>query len=549
MTKRLSDLTTTKAFYQVDDVDLLRANTDNTWPVTARYAEEVEISKSNVLLDIDGSANVALTIPYHFDIGPNVYWSENNLNGQITIADFARDPDPSNTSITVSNIYGRGSSTANIELRQPDANLDIFSVNVYANTELLDTSDTIRKTSGGNYDVIIYDSRKGDEQQSEYRFKVAYDCNVSVLCIGGGGGGGNYGLSGGGGGGGLIYLNDIPLQANDNVIIRLGLGGSAGRTTSGTSNRGNTGGATRFTMVRGVSTFVDFYANGGIGGLDQDDFTRTAQTGEYDYLYSYGQAGGGSPFEEQTHLYNARGLNSITSGGGRGGRAGGNNISTGSYGGGYNYVTGEYSRACGGGAGGFVGGQSANVTYGGVTNNKVLYDSSPTISYSYTTNPPGDWLSDNGGGAGGILRASSVFDQGGYSGYGTGIYGWNGHNARAEWVNNPGTYPTYNRLEEAKYYGGYGASINGTMDPTFTTTTPSFGAGAAPGGAGGGGIVRIMFDGDKRKFPNTNCGLEVQTTSHVFLRSTFTLTTYNGTVEDTDYDRANIFAWDFQVIS
>lgn len=535
--KRPNDLATTKSFYQVNDVDLLRANTDNTWPITARYTRAIGISKSNVLLDVDGSANVSIIMPYYFDIGSNVYWTENNLNGQITIADFARKPDPSNTSITVSNIYGRGSSTANIELRQPDANLDIFSVNVYANTELLDTSETIRKTSGGNYDVIIYDSRKGNSQESEYRFKVPYDCNVSVLCIGGGGGGGGYGICGGGGGGGLYYLNDIPLRSNDNVIVYVAMGGSVGRTTSSSSFRGNAGGDTRFTVIRNGTTVIDVGASGGGGGADQDDFVRTTGSASgynYDYAYTTWTAAKGQPFEY------TKSITTGTSGGTDGGSSGLGIQSV------YNYITNEYSRACGGGAGGYY--YDGTFTNGGVTNRDEP-DDADTTRYTFVSTPSGTWMSTGGGGAGGVVRAGSVFDQAGYWGYGTGIYGWNGHNARAEWVNNPGTYPNYNRLEEAKYYGGYGASINGTMDPTFTTTTPLFGAGGGVTGDGYSGVIRIMFDGDKRKFPNTNCGLEVQTVSQVFMRNTLTLTTYTGTIDDPDYNRANIFAWDFQIIS
>ena len=155
------------------------------------------------------------------------------------------------------------------------------------------------------------------------------------------------------------------------------------------------------------------------------------------------------------------------------------------------------------------------------------------------------WLSTGGGGASGLARVSGVSDTTQYSGYGTGIYGWNGYNQQADWTNNYNvgvTYPKTVGLPEEKKYGGYGATINGSMDPLFATTTPSFGAGG--GGSfvnGGPGVVRIMFDGDKRQFPSTNCGLEPQTASWVWKDGAISF--YNGTVTDPDSPYPNVLSW------
>ena len=537
--KRLNDLATTKAYLQVDDVDLIRANTENTWPVTARYATDVSLSKGNVLLDIGSSANITMSMSYHFDIGPNVFWLSRDLNGQVNQLDFVRNPTPANTTISTTT-WGAGSFTANVEVTQPDSNIDIFSVNVYSNSNLISNTGTIRKTSGRNQDVIFYNPLRGNQAQSEFRFKVPYSCNVSVLCIGGGGGGGGYGLSAAGGGGALVYLNDIPLRANDNVYVYVGLGGSVGRTTSLLGARGNTGGTSQFTVVRNGTTVVNIGAGGGQGGSDQDDAVR--HTGfssgySYDYIDIWPNANGSGGVPLNGTLTITTG----TYGGFNGGSSG--RICM------YNYITGQYSRNNGGGAAGYA--NDGTTTIGGTSNWDDPEDAS-TLRNTFNTNPAGNFLSNVGGGAGGVARASSVFDQTAYGGYGTGIYGWNGHKARAEWVANPGTYPNYNSLDEAKYYGGYGATLAGNMDTVFKTTTPNFGAGDIGVGSGGAsGVVRIMFDGDKRKFPNTNCGLEVQTASYVFYRHTLSLSSYNGTIDDPDYEKANVFSplWEFQVVS
>jgi hypothetical protein len=550
--RRLSDLATTKAFYQVDDVDLLRANTDNTWPITARYYQELAVSKGNILLDVGGSSNIALSMPYHFDLGPNIFWTENNLNGQVNASDFARKPDPANTAI-ITNAYGRGAFTANIELRQPDSNLDVFAVNVYSNSDLIENTGTIRKTSKGNFDVVVYSSTPGTF--GSLNFTLPYAANLTILCIGPGGNGGQQGLAGGGAAGGLAYVNNIQLAANTGMSIQIGGGGSQGSSSVTFGNQ--------FTNQ---SAFIS--AGNGNNGLDSAYTSPpvTQYTGSnvgYNYNYWLGyffRTGlGGGIITPYSTLANPISFESVA--------GSSTNYVLYSY---FDNVTGQYSFTQGGGAGGYGNTSPYGQQFGGITNLNAPRDADTTRYSWHPSNVTIDFfgfsesrywgaaaLSNDGGGAGGVWRASSVFDAGKYSGFGTGIYGWDGvTKTQTAYVNNPGTYPNWNKPNVETLYGGYGAVLEGNMHPSFKTTTPEFGAGGAPGGTGlfttivpggtgGPGVIRILFDGDKRKFPNINCGLELQTATMLWDAGSSTATWYNGEVVDPDNPYPNVLTWNF----
>ena len=583
-----STLATRKAIYEVDDVDLIRANTDNTWPIVARYMSDLGLSKGNILLDVGANANLTMSMPYHFDIGPNVFWIARDLNGQVNQLDFIGGfPSPANTAI-VTNTWGTGSFTANVRITQPDSNLDIFAVNVYSNSDLVANTGTIRKTSRGNFD-LVFCPVTGNQSSTNRRlyFTIPYATNVTVLCIGAGGQGGSQGLAGGASGGGLTYVNNISCPANTTVILNLSGGGSTAHTEvvldafwfNNTDLRfgAYSGGNGRDAQIQGsgVMEYSDAHRYTGSNGGHNYDYTHLnafvapAPGGSSSIVYNI-RAGGPIPYES----FN----------GSHGGHVVFYSL--------FNHFTGQYSFAAGGGAGGYV----ATYPYspygggldGGVTNRDAPEDADSTRygwhptevelaylnpnknngMYGHTTIYGGvRSLSNDGGGAGGAWRASSVFDAGKYSGFGTGIYGWDGvTKTQTEYVNNPGTYPNWNKPSIERLHGGYGARIEGNMHPLFTTTTPTFGAGGAPGGAGvypygayrvpipsnivvpapgGPSVIRIMFDGNKRKFPNVNCGLEIQTTTFLWDIGSNTATWYNGEVVDPDNPYPNVLTWNF----
>ena len=603
MTKRLSTLATRKAIYEVDDVDLIRANTENTWPIVARYMSDLGLSKSNILLDLGANANLTMSMPYHFDIGPNVFWLARDINGQVNQLDFIGGfPSPANTAI-VTNTWGTGSFTANVRITQPDSNLDIFAVNVYSNSDLVANTGTIRKTSRGNFDLVFYAadsySYSPSGSQRVIRWMQPYDANVSIVMIGGGGGGADWGLSQSGAGGGLLYVNDLQLRANDYVTVTMGRGGAPGaRTTTGP--RGVTGEHSRVMLHRISQGLIEFRSGRGEGGASVaenhpsppsvDGRYQTSIQGSnvgYDYAYavqtvnytptSMGDSAPAAPYSPGvfSYEYTSRGP------GGFGGRhpterANFDNFPRSSSST-FNFKTFQFSRTCGGGAGGYMDQYLGNgvyvpyiyLTFGGISNADVPTNADtyratwdPYLSYIYgLQGRDGDsahTLSNTGGGAGGVWKLDSVFDQITADGFGTGIYGWNGYDTRTAYISNPGTYPNWNKPSVETLYGGYGAVLAGNMHPTFKTTTPTFGAGgrAGTGGydatysggpnaqRGGAGVVRIMFDGDKRKFPNTNCGLEIQTTTMLWDGSTATW--YYGEVVDPDNPYLNILTSGFE---
>lgn len=548
-----STLATRKAIYEVDDVDLIRANTENTWPIIARYTADLSLSKSNILLDVGANANLTMSMPYHFDIGPNVFWTARDLNGQVNQLDFIGGlPSPSNTAI-VTNTWGAGSFTANVEVTQPDSNLDIFSVNVYSNSDLIANTGTIRKTSRGNFDLVFYNSTAdtpydGRVQYASAQFILPFASNISVLAIGAGGLAVNSinssaphsGLVSGGTGGILMYVNNIQLPANTFIKVSVS----------------KFGGFSDVEMFGGGQSLI-IRATGGGAAQNATYFSGTADG----YSYSYSAASphttiAGTLFTNNTFLPYENNVTSTSS------------YTSGTI---YDDNTLQYSYSAGGGAGGYSfrsasgifssGGSKFNS--GGVTNfrrtttsDTTRYTWHPYAALVSTDIDARSTLSSSGGGAGGVWKASSVFDSNKYSGFGTGIYGWNGANTYAVYESSPGTYPNWNKPNVELLYGGYGAVLEGNMHPSFKTTTPHFGAGSRPGpfatgltssgtGAPGTGVVRIMFDGDKRKFPNVNCGLEKQTTTMLWDTASNTAVWYNGEVIDPDNPYPNILNYTF----
>lgn len=135
--RRLNDLATTKAYLQVDDVDLIRANTDNTWPITARYVSNVTlIPDSNITITAPGSYQISFSgfatananlIVDGFDIGVNnVTWIAANTIGVINGDDFILGSNVGN--ISVSALYGVGQALGNIGFKDDGANVDDVSV-------------------------------------------------------------------------------------------------------------------------------------------------------------------------------------------------------------------------------------------------------------------------------------------------------------------------------------------------------------------------------------------------------------------------------------
>ena len=563
-----STLATRKAIYEVDDVDLIRANTDNTWPIVARYMSDLGLSKSNILLDLGANANLTMSMPYHFDIGPNVFWLARDINGQVNQLDFIGGfPSPATTAI-VTNTWGTGSFTANVRITQPDSNLDIFAVNVYSNSDLVANTGTIRKTSRGNFD-LVFCPVTGSSINRRIYFTIPYATNVTVLCIGAGGNGGSQGLAGGAGGGALTYVNNITCPANTSVSLEMSSAGVQGGLT-----------VNFYTGSENKDLFV--YAGSGLNGID----SRIQGSGVFEFSYAHRYTGSNGGYNyDYTHLqaYVAPATGSSIQTPRGSGRSAMSYESFNGSGSGrvlyslFNHLTGQYSFAAGSGAGGYANTSPYSYPNGGVTNNdapeyadSTRYGWHPTeveLAYMNPNKNNGMYghtaiyggvrsLSNDGGGAGGVWRASSVFDAGKYSGFGTGIYGWDGvTKTQTAYVNNPGTYPNWNKPSIERLYGGYGARIEGNMHPLFTTTTPTFGAGGAPGGAGlgttvvpapgGPSVIRIMFDGNKRKFPNVNCGLEIQTTTFLWDIGSTTATWYNGEVVDPDNPYPNVLTWNF----
>lgn len=304
--------------------------------------------------------------------------------------------------------------------------------------------------------------------------------SISIVTIGAGGGccaQGAFLISGAGGGGGLAYENNVSVTPGETLYLTYGRGRAATtiggygaasivwRGTPFTQNAelvcGATGGGSGSSTATGDKSTYTLYGTPGNGGL----------------AYIPGLATTKSTWSGGDYVTAKRGGSGTTTTGGYG--AGGQG------GGGKTVGPGATSRGDsqpmngGGGAGGYGGA-------GGIGGG------------NYTTAAAGA----NGGGGGGG-RGTSNTSKGGAGG-GTSPYG-NLGNGAAGTNGSPGTAGGGGQLASVynyaatqyngKYFGGGGAGVAGSdFSGNYSGTV----------GAGGNGVIRIIWPGTSRSFPSTN---------------------------------------------
>lgn len=335
--RRLNDLATTKAYLEVDDVDLIRANTDNTWPITARYvsgivlsvADDLEPSRNvrpriRVSDSVDGSylpantievsmtsglsnANVIVSLPYYFDIGSNIIsWVASNATsnsfGNVTSSDFVSGSNVGN--IAVISAYGAGNVNGNISLaptpfsypgtiEQDHMTIDIYSGAVISEPNKLITPAPYFNIRKRNLQVDFIWNSAGTVREWIVPDGLYI---VGVLVIGGGGGGGS-GVSaispyGGGGGGGALTLRNYNVTPGDTLYINVGAGGQYGSYPGGLGTAGGRSFVcTSSGFVYGSSLGgVIALANGGQGGQNNGN---AGSGGANSYVTTGGSFSGG----------------------------------------------------------------------------------------------------------------------------------------------------------------------------------------------------------------------------------------------------------------
>ena len=272
--------------------------------------------------------------------------------------------------------------------------------------------------------------------------------SVSVVCVGGGSMGyppwsGTYG----GSGGGLGYLNNYSVSPGSTYTVRVGYGG---RSTYGQD-----------------SYFVSRATVCGYGGGSPTYGVETGSNPNNNGYYGGGYTG---------------------SGGGAGGCYTGY---AGAGAGGYSGTGGNTSAAAPSGGGG-AGGYQYSSTYGGGGGGGVgLYGWNGSSTAYYYGNGWYHWSTGNNQGYGRMGAYTTGVSSGGTGGGGGsgGENGWAGENP--QW-----SYPE-------------GGGSSGNPGPRGGNCGGGGGAGGTSwsnGGSGGTGGVRIIWPGNTRQFPNSNCG-------------------------------------------
>jgi len=330
--------------------------------------------------------------------------------------------------------------------------------------------------------------------------------HVSIVAIGGGGGGDSFN---GAGGGGLGWSNNLTTTPGTDYTVYVGDSGtrhSAQVPTPGSNpsyycctSNGGTGG-TSYTTIPGSPV-----GYGGAGG-------RYTGTGNGNYINNTCACGGGYSGQGGGNGGNSQSANSKTSylkwigGGGGGGYSGNGGTATG---GSLYYYSAPYTPV---GSGGGAAGQTSSGyqspgqgAYGqggggtGVASGKTL----PACAYTHNAGQ---------GGSGGT--------RGSYVGYGSTCPTQNPNSTNAGNIYIHYGYSLFYQFWCAaggSYGGGGGAGpqsnfVVWSYGPTFycgynnqssSTRSDVYGA---PGGKGGTGVVRILWNGNVRSYPCTSTG-------------------------------------------
>jgi hypothetical protein len=213
---------------------------------------------------------------------------------------------------------------------------------------------------------------------------------VSVVCIGGGGGGMYYANSNsshtyamsGGGGGALAWMNNIAVNAGSNYSVRVGVGGSQGAYSVGSTD----GGASYF-----YANYV-IIAYGGKAGTYNTNLTAATYTVGSSYGSSRGGGLGGVNLVTSSSGYGPTGGGGAGGYSGQGGRGRDDGASRGDDGSG------------GGGGGGGASGYSATVDHvsGGGGGTGVYGEGASGVGNTYGIGRGG-----SGGGDGGAPASTS----------------------------------------------------------------------------------------------------------------------------------------------
>jgi len=295
--------------------------------------------------------------------------------------------------------------------------------------------------------------------------------SISIVCIGAGGGccvQQSYVISSGGGGGGLAYENNVSVTPGETLYL------TYGRGRAGTSQEGY--GSASIVWRGGAFTqnaqLLCGATGGGSGASPTASPNCTSVPGNGGQAYIPGTATTKSDWSGGDYVTAKRNGSGTTTTGGYG--AGGQG------GGGKGAANGTSQPMYGGGGAGGYGGS------GGIGGG------------NYTTSAAGA----NGGGGGGG-RGTTNSSRGGAGG-GTSPYG-NLGNGAAGINGTPGTAGGGGQLASAyitgatqyngKYFGGGGG---GVLSGDFTANQSGI------WGAGGNGVIRIIWPGTSRSFPSTN---------------------------------------------
>lgn len=299
--------------------------------------------------------------------------------------------------------------------------------------------------------------------KEEYEWQVPVGVtSISAVLIGGGGGGGAGGgqcQRSGGGGGGLRWINGMPVSPGETLIIKSGLGGTCGVTSTLTSN-------SQFWYNNpGFDSYIASNNNANVPG----------RTGIGDTIIVFAQGGGQFPVppttgngSEEGYLVSNNNQDVLATAGI--GTSGGSGSAFGSFDwgtiGGGNGGHGGRGRGTGGGvsgAGAGAGGYTGNGGNGG----EAASNGNPGGS--------GSTLGQNGegGGAGGGNCAEGGGANAGGGGGGTGVYWGNGESGLGANLNLPGTTALYTAwVGQAGSWGADGRSSSEEL--TFTEAGGSF---------------------------------------------------------------------------